>query len=130
MNDEEKSKAYDRPRYRKAYNAWMKALWIDRDLLDETIRNSRKPYGIDVRAVAQVIATYGTNGYWCIPKVGTVAMRFNCDPDTIERWRLDIVKRGWFTVMSRNGGTNNRSLVLGISIPGETACREKTECVR
>jgi hypothetical protein len=119
MNDKDESKKFKNWTRTRAYLDWMDELWRDQELLDITISNSRKPYGIDIRSVAQVIALYGANGYWSLPMVETVAEHFCCSPRTIKTCRKRLIELGWFRVVSRNGGTYHRSLVLEIAIKGE-----------
>jgi hypothetical protein len=101
-----------------AYRAWRKALRQDEKLLDIATASSRKPYSVDIRYVAICIADEGTNGYGCFPALETVAECFSCSPRTIQTYRSKLIELGWFTVVSREGGDNRRSLVLDIAIPG------------
>lgn len=119
MNDTEQSKKYKNWTCTHSFLIWMDELWRDQELQDITTINSKKPYGIDIRAVAQVIALYGANGYWSLPMVETVAEHFGCSPRTIKTCRKRLIELGWFRVVSRNGGSHHRSLVLEIAIKGE-----------
>jgi hypothetical protein len=64
------------------------------------------------RGIAQIIAEHGANGVGCFATAATAARIAGYERKYVERARASLIKRGWFTVTSRKGGVNRRSLVL------------------
>jgi hypothetical protein len=97
------------------YCAWRKKLHADEGLR-EYAANARKKRagGIDIRYVAIVIADQGRNGRGCFATSATIAGFIGCHMNTIDKLRIELISRGWFTEVSRKGGCNGRSLVLDI----------------
>jgi Helix-turn-helix domain len=103
---------------------WRKALHADQGLREHAA-NARKRSGgrggngggVDIRYVAVVIADHGRNGRGCFAESATIAAEIGCHRNTVDSLRRELIQRGWFTVVSRKGGRNRRSLVLDISAP-------------
>ena len=104
------------------YCEWRKVLFAD-DELRELAASARKVNGagVDIRLVAVMIADAGRNGRGCFAESATIAAIYGCNRKTVDTLRAELIRRGWFVVVSRNGGTFRRSLVLDISLPGQVA---------
>jgi hypothetical protein len=76
-----------------------------------------RPHGWDVRYIALTIASHGQNGRGCFATAATIAAEVGCSRNTVETARQYLINAGWFSVLSRTGGANRRSLVLSIALP-------------
>lgn len=102
-----------------AYKTWEKAVLDSPDLraFNEPDRKARR-YHVDIRFVALMIAKDGANGRNCFASSETVAAYLGCGRGAVERARKALIERGWFTVVSRRGGTTRRAMVVDIALPG------------
>ncbi len=90
---------------------WIKALWADTSI------------PLAERAIAMIIAEHGANGIGCFATAATVARIAGYERKYVERARASLIRRGWFTVVSRTGGHYRRSLVLSIAAqPARCQC--------
>jgi hypothetical protein len=99
------------------YDRWFYALMQDEQLDLDAARSVKQRKGVDIRMVAMCIANEGTHGFYCFPGAAYVANMIGCSEDTIERCRDKLIELGWFNLMGRHGGRNNRSLIMDIAIP-------------
>lgn len=88
-------------------------------MADGTLREIAEDGFFDIRLIAFTIAIYGSYGEGCFATAETVARLMGCKRKTVERYRAQLIQLGWFAEVSREGGFNNRGLVLSIAIPGD-----------
>jgi len=95
--------------------------WLDAIYGSKQLREIADGGYHDIRVIAIDIARCSKNrsGYECFQSAETIAAQIGCHRKTVERYRAQLIDLGWFTVASRNGGENRRSLVLDISLPSE-----------
>lgn len=97
---------------------WLYVLKRDKELAGIAANAVRKPYGVDIRQVAEWLADEGEwFGHNCFASPEYVAPLIGCSARTVEKYRDKLIELGWFRVTGRNAGDNHRSLQYDIAIP-------------
>jgi hypothetical protein len=91
--------------------------WLDAILTDDELQDIANETAYDIRLIAIDIARHGSYGHGCFAADETIAKDFGCKYKTIQRKRVELIRMGWFKVISRNGGNTKRSVVVNIAIP-------------
>lgn len=83
-----------KPTPASSYHAWQRAILRD-DFLRKASKRSSNSH--DLRLTAITLASFGTSGMGCRPKVATLADILGYGERTVRRHLEELVYRGWFT---------------------------------
>src|SRR5258708_40025074 len=90
--------------------------WQRAVMEDETLRDIAADGFFYIRLVALMIAMFGANGEGCFATSETIAALMGWGRKTAERYRADLIRRGWFSQGRRDGGWNKPGVVCGIAL--------------
>jgi hypothetical protein len=97
---------------------WQKAILDSPELRDyHAAERKAGKFHYDIRLTALMIAKHGANGRGCFASSPVIAREIGCGRRVVEAHRKALIARGWFTVVTRSGGDNRRSMVLDIAFP-------------
>jgi hypothetical protein len=95
---------------------WEDQVMCDPGLIEKARQECRKG-GADIRLTAIAIGKAGRFGRGCFAKAETVGGKIGVHRNTVEKHRKYLIEQGWFTVVSRKGGSTGRAVIVDISLP-------------